>query len=318
MSDSLKIQSLAGTLGVAEIGAIVSTFLFGIETLQAYYYFTRYPQDSVFLKSMVAAVWFIELGHTTSISHAIYMVTVTFYGQPQHLETPPYSIETTIFFAALIYGVVQSFFANRVRLFSGRWMIPLICWIMTALRVIANLAMMGIQWVNPDITTIQVKFRWLMGIALSLGVTVDITTTFSMCYWLWKARPTGFEHTKRMIDTLLVWTVETGVATTVTSILFLVTFLSLDNLVWFPFFLIQVKLYSNSLFVSLNGRQRLRLSGQLLNISIGAATIPIPEGNRVGLPYSAMFVLPLTGPKDLVFEMSKGVETDFEHGRLTD
>ncbi|KAF7371228.1 Saposin B-type domain-containing protein [Mycena sanguinolenta] len=307
MSAAPAIPPLDSTLGAVEIGGITSTFLFGIETLQAYHYFNKYPGDSLFFE--VAVVWLLELAHTISTCHVIYAVTVTFYGQLQHLQTPPHSLEMTIFFYGCVLVVVQCFFANRVRVFSGKWLIPVVCWTLTALRVTATFTMMGIEWVHPNVQTIQVKFRWLMTIALSLGMIVDTVITLSMCYCLWQVRHSRFGRTERLINTLLVWTVETGAATCVTTAMFLILFLSRNDLAWLPFFLVQAKLYSNSLLISLNGRKRLRGSGKIVEISAGSTTLgqSIPEGNR-----------------GLVIEMSKIVETEtsmsksMEHGRDTD
>ncbi|KAJ7881865.1 hypothetical protein B0H13DRAFT_2048889 [Mycena leptocephala] len=298
MSGRSALPPLDSTLGALEVGGIVSTYLFGIETLQVYHYFRKYPEDSQLLKSTVAAVWIAELGHTISAWHAIYSATVTFYCQPQHLQNPPKSLEMTILFAALIYVLVQGFFANRVRVLSGRWLIPVICWALTILRITCNLAMMVIQWENPNVSTLQVKFRWLMAMALSLGVTVDIVITVSMCYWLWRIRRSNYEPTRKMVDTLLVWSVETGVATTVASVIFLVLFLSRKDLSWFPFFLVQVKLYSNSLLFSLNGREGLRSSTKVLELS------------------SASFAQNTTGRnRGMLVEMSRITETDAVVGK---
>ncbi|KAJ6492310.1 hypothetical protein C8R45DRAFT_1096324 [Mycena sanguinolenta] len=305
MSTVPTFPPLDSTLGAVAIGAIVSTFLFGIGTLQTYHYFNKYTEDSTLLRSAVAIVWLLELGHMIATWHLIYVVGITFYGQIQHLEVPPHSLDMVVFFLACVILTVQCFFANRVRLLSRKWLIPVICWTMTALRVILILAMMGFQWVQPNIETIQVKFRWLMTTSLSLGMAVDTVITLSMCYWLWQIRPSRFQETKRMVDVLLVWTVETGVATCVTGGMFLIFFLSRHDLTWFPFFLVQAKLYSNSLLVSLNDRKCLRGSGNVLEISVRPTTHGqgVPEGNR-----------------GLVIEMSKRVETngnmskDLEHG----
>ncbi|KAJ7609192.1 hypothetical protein DFH06DRAFT_188914 [Mycena polygramma] len=283
MASPHALPPLDSTLGAIEVGGVVSTYLFGIETVQVYYYFRKYQDDSLWLKSMVAAVWIFELGHTISAWHAIYSVSVTFYCQPQHLEVPPHSLEVTILFASLIYIVVQGFFANRVRIFSGKWFVTVVCWVLTILRATSNLTMMGIEWANPNVTTLQVKFRWLMAVALSLGVTVDIVITLSLCYWLWQIRQSKFEQTRKIVDTLLVWSVETGVVTTVASAMFLILFLGRNDLAWFPFFLVQVKLYSNSLLVSLNGRQHLRSSADVLDLSSGSGSTgrTLSVGNRV-------------------------------------
>ncbi|KAF7373883.1 Saposin B-type domain-containing protein [Mycena sanguinolenta] len=329
MSAAPTLPPLDGTLGAVAIGAIVSPFLLGIEALQAYHYFNKYPEDSLFLKSMVAVLWLFELGHMISTGHVIYAITVTYYGQLQHLQTPPHSLEMTIFFHGCIILVVQSFFANRVRVFSGKWLIPVICWTMTALRVVATFAMMGIEWMQPNIQTLQIKFRWLLTASISLGMTIDTVITLSMCYWLWQVRHSRFGRTKTVINTLLVWTVETGVATCVSGAMFLILVTSSSPVVsfgtltfwtssssvvvtviaWFPFYLVQGKLYSNSLLFSLNGRKRLRGSGKFLEISAGSTTLEqnVSERNR-----------------RLVIEMSEIVETDgsmskdLEHGRNAD
>ncbi|KAF7358642.1 Saposin B-type domain-containing protein [Mycena sanguinolenta] len=293
MSAPTAIPPLDSTLGAVEIGAVVSTFLFGIETVQAYLYFDKYPEDTAFLKSLVAATWIFELGHTIATWHAIYALSVTYYAQPQHLESPPHSLTVTILFSAFIYVVVQSFFANRVRVFSGKWLIPVVCWTMTGLRVTATLSMMGIQWADPKVTILQARFRWLLTLALSLGMAVDTVIMLSLCYCLWTVRHSRFKQTRRMIDALLVWTVETGVATCFTTGMFLILFLARNDLTWFPFFLVQAKLYSNSFLVSLNGRQRLRDSGKMIDISVGSLAQTNPQPSR-----------------GLVIEMSKVVERE--------
>jgi hypothetical protein len=53
MSGRSALPPLDSTLGALEVGGIVSTYLFGIETLQVYNYFRKYPEDSLLLKSTV-------------------------------------------------------------------------------------------------------------------------------------------------------------------------------------------------------------------------------------------------------------------------
>jgi sugar phosphate permease len=49
-------MSLDPTLGAVELGAIFSTLLFGIITVQAFDYYRDYPNDSWTLKAMVCTV----------------------------------------------------------------------------------------------------------------------------------------------------------------------------------------------------------------------------------------------------------------------
>ncbi|KAJ7856030.1 hypothetical protein B0H13DRAFT_1547533, partial [Mycena leptocephala] len=51
-----QFPALDGTLGAMEIGAILGTFLFGIETLQTFNYYRRFPDDSKLLKATVTTI----------------------------------------------------------------------------------------------------------------------------------------------------------------------------------------------------------------------------------------------------------------------
>ncbi|KAJ7652213.1 hypothetical protein B0H17DRAFT_958089 [Mycena rosella] len=184
MSIAPKFPSLDDTLGAIQIGGICSTFLFGIGTLQAFYYFKQFPRDSAVLKTTVWFVAVLELGHTIACWHALYSINVTFYGQPQYLDSPPHSLEVTILFSAPIYTIVQIFFANRVRVLSGRWLVPTICWFITLLRAACTFSLFGITLGVPLLSELKVKWEWLIATGLCLGVAVDGIVAVSMCYCL--------------------------------------------------------------------------------------------------------------------------------------
>ncbi|KAJ7288779.1 hypothetical protein C8J57DRAFT_1281202 [Mycena rebaudengoi] len=246
---------LDGTLGSIEIGGVVSTFLFGIVTLQVWNYYRRYPADGRTLKLLVAVIWFLELGHGIATCHAIYTLTITFYGQPQ--RDPPRSLQTTLLFSAPIYTLVQIFFANRIRLLSGRLSIMLICCCLTLLRFAGSMGMLVVTMIE-GLAVLQVDYRWLMCSSLALGAAVDIIIAISLCCCLWQLRHSELARLRKLGDTAMAWSIETGAATSGASIIQLILFLMRDDLVWFPFFLVTARLFSNSLLVSLNGRARLR------------------------------------------------------------
>ncbi|KAJ7136680.1 hypothetical protein C8R44DRAFT_767660 [Mycena epipterygia] len=71
-----------------------------------------------------------------------------------------------------------------------------------------------------------------------------------------------------MVDTLILWTIETTMITSFAGILELILFLTRKDLAWISFYLIQPKLFSNSMLASLNNRQRIRRqSGERYNVS---------------------------------------------------
>ncbi|KAJ7146864.1 hypothetical protein C8R44DRAFT_758369 [Mycena epipterygia] len=249
-----------------EIGAILGTFLFGIETLQTFNYYRRFPEDSKLLKTTVAVIWFLELGNTICGWDAIYTMTVTFYGQAptQHILNPPHTLNITILLSAPINALVQLFFGNRIRVLSGHWRIMVLCLFLTLLRFTCDVALTIAFWVSPSgFSVLRSNVHWEMITASSVGPVVDGVIAVSMCFCLWRLRRSGFKRTQRMVDTLIVWTVETTLITSVAGIMQLVLFLSRTDLSFMAFFLIQPKLFSNSMLASLNGRQRFRLLDQV-------------------------------------------------------
>ncbi|KAJ7779714.1 hypothetical protein B0H16DRAFT_1499657 [Mycena metata] len=276
-----KIPPLDDTVGAMQIGAACATFLFGIGTLQTYNYYKLFPKDSALIKWVVCVLWFFEFGHTISTWHAVYTVTVTFYGQPQEIDVPQHSLVVTILFSATIYTIVQVFFANRIRVISGKWPLTVVCWIISVLRAVCTFAMFGILMHIAHLSQVATNYKWVMITGLSLGVGVDVIIATAMCYCLWRIRDSGVSATKRIVDTLLVWTIETGLATGGASVALLALFLVRDDLTWIAFYLVLAKLFSNSLLASLNGRQHFRGDKEIVNLNTARSpTVPVTAPTR--------------------------------------
>ncbi|KAJ7686380.1 hypothetical protein B0H17DRAFT_716844 [Mycena rosella] len=175
----------------------------------------------------------------------------------------------TLLFSAPIYALVQLFFANRVRVLSGRTSLLLLCSLLTLLRFACSLGMLVLT-LRQGLAILHLRYRWLMAAGLALGASVDVIIAVSMCCCLWQLRSSMFQRTKLMADLIIAWSIETGLATSGVSLIQLFLFLTRDDLVWFPFFLVTARLFSNSLMVSLNGRHMLRAINQFdVNLDVG-------------------------------------------------
>ncbi|KAJ7094380.1 hypothetical protein C8R44DRAFT_384962 [Mycena epipterygia] len=260
--------ALDGTLGAVEIGVVLATFLYGIQTLQTFNYYRDFPNDTRILKTMVTAVWLLELGHTICTCHALYSVTVTFYGQPQHIADPPLSLILTTLFSPVIVIIVQTFFAIRVGVLSARWLIPGLCCILNFVRLAANLGLVVELVKHSSFSFAVEKLHWLVLITTSIGPSVDLILAASLCYCLWRVR--DLQQTRRIVDTIILWTIETTVITSLAGAMMLILFLARQDLSWFVFFLVQAKVFSNSLLASLNGRKRFRSPAHAPHTNIGS------------------------------------------------
>jgi len=268
------IPALDGTLGAIEIGLILGTFLFGMLTIQTFYYFRTYPEDSVYLRALVILIWSLELAHTICAWHGVYLITVTFYGQPRHIADPPSSLILTSLFSAILTMAVQTFFAFRVRTLSKRWSIPLVCCVFNTLALVLSIMPLPNLLAN-GYEALAAKDRSIVAAASAVVPAANIMIAISLCYYLWDTQRVQleegfgkFKQTRSIIITLMIWTAETTIITSLMSIMQLILFLVRTDLVWTTFFLLHAKLLSNCMLASLNGRRRLRSAIDIVNTGV--------------------------------------------------
>ncbi|KAJ6482287.1 hypothetical protein C8R47DRAFT_1133555, partial [Mycena vitilis] len=244
-------------LGVMEIGVFLSLVLFGVVALQGCVYFHNCRSDRAGLKILVGSVLIFELGHSIASCHAIYYFTVTLAGVPElDKAANSYSLSLLPVFETLIIALVQAFFAYRIRILSGRIYISLICWALCFLRVVGGLSMATESFLDlplePDYFHFQDTYGWVITSALNVGAVLDVLITLSMCVYIRQLYTAySFPRSEQLIHRLIVWTIQTGLMTSLTSIAVVITFQTMKhNFIWVALYTFLAKLYSNSLLVS--------------------------------------------------------------------
>jgi len=246
------------TIGALEIGILLSTVLYGILTLQAYRYTEGQTKDPLWIPVMVTFVWVLETVHTVFLWILLYGLTVTNYGKPDTLDDIPWSFAITFPLSAWLGSITQIFFAYRVRVLSGRMIIPVLAWGGSILRCFLGTTAGGLLLKTKSIQLFFAKYQWLVTTPFVLNVVVDVLNTCSLCFYLLRRRSAS-KPTQRMISKLVRFTIETGLITSLCAIAIAICSLILhDSIVYMGLFLIYPKLFSNSLFTSLNAREDLR------------------------------------------------------------
>jgi len=250
-------------LGVVEMGVFFSLVLFGVVAFQGYVYFCSCHSDKAGLKLLVGCVLFFELCHSVSFCHAIYYFTVVLAGVPElDKAANSYSLSLTPVFETLITVLVQAFFAYRIRLLSGRLHISLVCWSLCLLRLISGMALAAEAFLDvprePDYFQLQDNYGWIITAALTVGVVQDLIICVSLCFYIRQLyTPYNLPKSEKLIHRLIVWTIQTGLITSIISVAVVVSFQTMKhNFVWIALYTFLAKLYSNSLLVSLNARQK--------------------------------------------------------------
>ncbi|KAJ7027473.1 hypothetical protein C8F04DRAFT_89231 [Mycena alexandri] len=266
------------TLGAYQIGVLVSLVLFGVMSTQTYIYYGRFPNDTRNMKIMVAFVWILEFAQAICISIALYKWTITSFGIP--LIVPPKTFDISIFFSGVISACgryihcpthpacfpcagscpsVQGFFSFRIYTLSRTLFIPIVSWILSFLRLVVGTAVFITAFRMTALPIFEAQFGWLITTAASIGVGNDLLITVTLVLVLQKQRGEVQARTIPLVDRLIVWTMETGLMTTVASLATLICFLTMKgNLIWGGVFVVVSRLYSNSVLASLNSRATLR------------------------------------------------------------
>ncbi|KAE9395437.1 hypothetical protein BT96DRAFT_146360 [Gymnopus androsaceus JB14] len=160
----------------------------------------------------------------------------------------------------IITIIIHVFFAWRIYLLSAKKLIvpSIICLLVLVQFVLALVWVIKLQQLKLIIdlpTTLNMATA-----ATSTDMIGDAMVTISMIYYLRKNR-TSFKQTKHIINTLVTYTVNTGLLTiifTSTSLLLLTIRGSPNSLLFAPFFLIEFRLYACSFMSVLNSRTELK------------------------------------------------------------
>ncbi|KAJ7154769.1 hypothetical protein C8R46DRAFT_443452 [Mycena filopes] len=243
------------TLGALQIGTFLSSTLWGVTTVQFYFYLTTPNKDPLWTKLMVYSVWTLESFHTIFIWVYMYRLTVTFYGVPAILGETHWSFDVSSLFDGTI-GTIM-YFAYRIRLFTHSWPITLVAWTGSLLAFAAQVAIMVLAG-RTDVPDFVARFDWLVDATLCINLIVDTINTCGMTYYLHRER-TGFRQTDVILNKLVMWVIETGLITALAAAVMLILSKALPTTsLWIAITFFYAKLYSNSFLSLLNSRAGMR------------------------------------------------------------
>ncbi|KAF7328854.1 hypothetical protein MVEN_02515000 [Mycena venus] len=182
------------TLGAYQIGVLVSYVLFGVTTIQMYIYYTRFPEDSIKLKVLVAFVWACELAHTLCVGYGLYVWTISEYGHPElifgHSNT---SLAVAVVFSGLIGASVQGFFSFRIYSLSRKMYIPLFIWIMSFWRLLSGILVLTGTLQSSNVEGAEGQWGWALLASWSVSAANDLAITVALVTILIRQRMKGLK-----------------------------------------------------------------------------------------------------------------------------
>jgi len=186
------------------------------------------------------------------------------------------SIGVTAFVTLITHG----FYSRRLlRISNNNWFIvgPLLLLVVgrVASGLVTTVELARIQ----NFPLFMARWKPVFTLGLAFSSVADVIITFGMCFYLQESRH-GLGTLDKVIGSIIIYTVNNGALTCVSTIVAMICFLTMpQNLIFMALHFAISKMYANSLLATLNTRQTLR--GRTVQFK---ETIRRPPGLPIMLP----------------------------------
>ncbi|EPQ51003.1 hypothetical protein GLOTRDRAFT_118079 [Gloeophyllum trabeum ATCC 11539] len=253
----LSSQPAGTTFGILFISLVVSAVCYGLTLLQTWIYFRRYSLDPWWTKTLVAVLWLLDTVHIILCTITIYWYLVTNYGNPSTLDDSRCIWKVQTDMAGLVGLIVQLFFARRVWKLSGNKIVVALIAILSTLHFTLGVVFTVGAFELKHFSKYGM-LTWVTCLGFSSAAAADILIAAAMCYYLAERR-TEFKRTNSVITTLMIYSINTGLLTSIIATACVIAFaISPTSFIWLSFFWVLGKCYVNSVMAMLNSRDYIR------------------------------------------------------------
>ncbi|KAJ7685925.1 hypothetical protein B0H17DRAFT_1072932 [Mycena rosella] len=287
---STQAPTLGNTLGAVFLGMAISCILFGVSTLQVYFYFHYYPTDGRLHKLSVGFLWLLDATHLSLTIYSTYHYGVLGFGNVDGLQDIIWAIKLHTAINVIIVLMVQSLYAYRVWLLSGYH--HGVLGYLVAAAVLGGFAIgivLAYETCTISVWSDTASISWAVQASFAASTAIDIVISVAMCYYLRKSKGAELRLNSR-ISTLMQYTLSCGVFTSACSLACLFTFILMpNNLIFLALTYLLTRLYVNSFTAMMNARQRaprpedtetFMMSNQVFTYGSPPRSIPDPERHR--------------------------------------
>jgi len=298
------------TIGMLFLGYMFAMMLYGVTVTQVFIYFRNTgKRDSLLLRLLIFSLLLLDTLHVVFITHAMYYYLIMNFTHPQALDRIVWSILAQVLVTSVSDAIVRFVFAKRIWTLSNKNK-----WLTLAVALVATFAfVVGILYVGTALASdksLQAQSKLSLYIYGSFGgaLVADTVIATLLCTLLWRAR-TGITRTDRLVNSLMVYTINTGLLTGLAAVAAFILYALLpNNMAYVALHFNLEKLYINSLLVMLNGRSsiRERRSGDE-GTRNGTTTLEFQNFSRVPKPPNEQVI---TAQVEIGVNHDKGVASD--------
>jgi len=223
----------------------------------SYQYYCNFPKDGRGTKLLVAWMWFLQAFNAIIVSKMIYFYLITSFGSPNNLGVSIWEWSLYLGLSSLAAFSAQVYYAHRVFVLSKSKILFGSILLFASCQLGFGFATMSEAFkilIFAEFTTVT----WVAVTWLSFSAACDLIIAVVQVMYLHRHR-TGITGTNRIINTLILYIMSTGLLTSIIAILELTTFATL-GFNWVHVFLSvpMGAVYTVSFLANLDARRTVR------------------------------------------------------------
>lgn len=286
---SIPQSTISNTIGAILLGGFFTAVLYGITCLQCFIFLQRHSKGEKPLAVTVWFLWALGTAHLTFVIYSSYWYMVTNYANPRALLGLHWSIPVSIIVTATDDCMVRGWFAYRVWKLGKRnklvtfplCVLILVIWTFSMVLEIKSLLL-------TDFTE-AASLSWILYFVLSVIVVTDAYIAISLSIYLYKSRSRFNKRIDSLLTKLMLYVINTGVATSILSTACLVSYVTMPNVYIFIGILFPLnQLYANSLLASFNARDWMKSGGDTENFVLSHSLSERSVGNVQNPVFASM------------------------------
>ncbi|KAH9028628.1 hypothetical protein EDB85DRAFT_2291210 [Lactarius pseudohatsudake] len=206
------VADIRNSLGIAFIGLLISTTLYGLTILQTWVYFWNYGKGDT--KALKLFVIFITVTDTINIilgAYTIYWYLVLNFGDVESLDHVLWSLSAQTANGAVALASLQILYARRVYVVSQSIICPILIVVLVAFSFCFAMLSVAKEFAIKRFSSFN-TVRWIPCVGLGGVAVTELLIAASMCWSLYRKR-TGFVRSDSIVMTLMAYTINTGLLT---------------------------------------------------------------------------------------------------------
>lgn len=295
-------MQLGSTLGANLISGSIVAMLYGAMCLQCYSFYQRSHESkqTKWASLSVFFLWLLSTLHLIFTEFDMYLNLVANFGNVEKVLNETFWPVPAIDVITLVTTLFcQCWYCHRMWKLSDKNR-PLTYTLLVVIILWFSFGMAScVEIVIVQSFAQYHAIVWLSLTSVSLTTFADFYIAASLCFFLFRRRKDSFRvRTSSLLNTIIIYTVSTGLLTSMVSVSYIVANLTLPNTwIWVGEYMVFCGLYCNSLLAWINAREYHR---QYIQRPMGSATLsqvvfrgiapgapPAQRDSAVGLPVMA-------------------------------